>query len=100
METGTLCVAHLAGWDMILDNPVLTPLNALIPPGPKPVTIQTEGMALFPLKEWRKAVLGTGQVISAALFLEDESSNYLLPLFEFMVLAMSLGEKSGIQLLR
>jgi len=31
METRTLYVAHLAGWDMILGKPVLTALNALIP---------------------------------------------------------------------
>ena len=38
-ETRTLYVAYLAGWDMILGKPVLTALNALIPAGPKPVTI-------------------------------------------------------------
>jgi len=38
-ETRTLYVAHLAGWDMTLGKPVLTTLNALIPAGPKPVTI-------------------------------------------------------------
>jgi len=92
METRTLYVAHLAGWDMILCKPALTALNALIPAGPKPVTIQPEGMARFALKEWRKAGLATGQVTSAALFIEDEAPDYLLPLVEFMVSAMSLGE--------
>jgi len=91
-ETRTLYVAHLAGWDMILDKPALTALNALIPAGPKPVTIQPEGMARFALKEWRKAGLATGQVTSAALFIEDEVPEYLLPLCELMVSAMSLGE--------
>jgi len=33
-----------------------------------------------------------GQVTSAALFIEDEGPDYLLPLFEFMVSAMSLVE--------
>jgi len=32
------------------------------------------------------------QVTSAALFVEDEVPDYLLPLWELMVLAMSLGE--------
>jgi len=77
---------------MILGKPALTALNALIPAGPKPVTIQPEGMARFTLKECRKAGLATGQVTSAALFIEDEASDYLLTLFEFMVSAMSLGE--------
>jgi len=77
---------------MILGKPVLTALNALIPAGPKPVTIQPEGMACFALKEWRKAGLATGQVTSAALFIEDEAPDYPLPHFDFMVSAMSLGE--------
>jgi len=85
-------VAHLAGWDVILCNPALTSLNALIPTGPKPVTLQPEGMACFALKEWRKVGLATGQVTSNALFIEDEAPDYLLPLFEFMVSAMSFGE--------
>jgi len=50
-ETRTLYVAHLAGWDMILGKAALIALNALIPAGPKPVTIQPEGMARFALKE-------------------------------------------------
>jgi len=84
-ETRTLYVVHLAGWDMILGKPALTALNGLIPVGPKPVTIQPEGMARFALKEWRKAGLATGQVTSTAFFIEDEALDYLLPLFEFMV---------------
>jgi len=52
METKTLYVVHLADWDMILDKPALTALNALIPAGPKPVTIQPERMARFLLREW------------------------------------------------
>jgi len=77
---------------MILGKPALTALNALIPAGPKLITIQPEEMARFALKEWRKAGLTTGQVTSAALFIEDEAPDYLLPLFEFLVSAMSLGE--------
>jgi len=50
-ETRTVYVAHLAGWDMILGKPVLTALNALIPAGPKPVSIQPEGMSCFALKD-------------------------------------------------
>jgi len=84
-ETRTLYLALLAGWDMNLGKPALTALNALIPAGPKPVTIQPEGMARFALKEWRKAGLATGQVTSAALFIEDKAPDYLLPLFKFMV---------------
>jgi len=91
-ETRTLYVTHLAGWDMILGQPALTALNALMPAGPKPVTIQPQGMARFALKEWRKAGLATGQVTSAALFIEDKVPDYLLPLCELMVSAMSLGE--------
>jgi len=91
-ETRTLYVVHLAGWDIILGKPALTALNALIPAGPKPVTMQPEGMARFALKEWRKAGLATGPVTSAALFIEEEAPDYLLPLFGFMVSTMSLGE--------
>jgi len=91
-ESRMLYVAHLAGWDMILGKPAFTALNALISAGPKPVTIQPEGMACFALKKWRMAGLTTGQVTSAALTIEDEVSDYLLPLFEFMVSAMSLRE--------
>jgi len=91
-ETRTLYVAYFAGWDMILGKSALTALNTLIPAGPKPVTILPEGMARFVLKEWRKAGLSMAQVISAALTIEDDVSDYLLPLFEFMVLAMSYGE--------
>jgi len=90
-ETRTLYVAHLAGWDTILGKPVLTALNALIPSGPKPVTIQPEGMVRFALKECRKAGLATGHLTSAAVTIEDEVADYLLPIFEFMVSAMSLG---------
>jgi len=91
-ETRRLYVGHLTGWDMILGKPALTTLNALIPAGPKPITIQPEWMAPFALKEWRKAGLATGQVISAALSMEDKVSDYLLLLFEFMVSAMNIGE--------
>jgi len=91
-ETRTLYVAHLTGWDMILGKPALTALNALIPAGPKPVTIQPEGLARFALKEWRKAGLATGQVTSAALFIEEEAPDHLLRLIGFMVSAMSFGE--------
>ena len=91
-ETRTLYVAHPAGWEMILGKPALTVLNDLIPAGPKPVTIQPEGMARFALKVWRKAGAAMGQVTSAALTIEDEVPDNLLPLFEFMVSAMSLGE--------
>jgi len=91
-ETRTLYIAHLAGWDMILGKPVLTALNALIPAGPKPVTVQPKGMAHFARKEWRKAGLGMGQVTFAAHSIEDEVPDYLLPLCKLMVTAMSLGE--------
>jgi len=49
-------------------------------------------MQCFARKEWRKAGLDTGQVTLAALFIEDEAPDYLLPLFEFMISAISLGE--------
>jgi len=91
-ETRTLYVAHLAGWDMIVGKAALTVLNALIPAGPKPITIQPEGMACFALKEWMKPGVAAGQVTSAALFIEDQAPDYILPLFEFMVSVMSLGE--------
>jgi len=80
-DTRTLYVALLAGWDMILGKSALTALNALLPAGQKPVTIQPEGMARFAHKEWRKAGLATGPVTSAALTIEDEVTDYLLPLF-------------------
>jgi len=91
-KTRTLYVVDLVGWDMILGKPVLTALNALIPAGPKPVTIQPEGIARFTHKELRKAGLATGQVTYAAPTIEDEVSDYLLPIFEFMLSAMSLRE--------
>ena len=91
-ETRTFYVAHLVGWDLILGKAALTALRALIPAGPKPVTIQGKGMVRFARKEWRKAGLATGQVTYAALSIEDEVPDYLLPLFEFMVSAMSLRE--------
>jgi len=50
-ETITLYVVHLAGWDMILGKPGLTALKAVILAGPKPVTIQPEGMVRFALQE-------------------------------------------------
>ena len=46
-ETRTLYVAYLAGWDMILVKSAFTALNALIPAGPKPVTIQPEGITFM-----------------------------------------------------
>jgi len=49
-------------------------------------------MTCFAVKEWRCAGLATGQVTSAALFIEDKAPDYLVPLCEFMVSAMSLGE--------
>jgi len=52
-EIRTLYVAHLAGWDMILGKPALTPLNALILAGPKPVTIQP--------KRWHALHLRNGE---------------------------------------
>jgi len=91
-ETRTLYVAHLAGWDMILGKPALTALNVLIPAGLKLVTILPEGMACFALKEWRNAGLAMGQVTSAALTIDYEVLDYLLPLLELMVSAISLGE--------
>ena len=91
-ETRMLYVAHLAGLDMTLGKPVLTTLNALIPAGPKTITIQPGGMARFTFKEWRKVELAMGQVILAAHSIEDEVPDYLLPLFELMVLAMRLRE--------
>jgi len=81
---------------MIVGKPVLTALNALITAGPKPVTIQPEGMARFAPKEWRKAGLATREVTSAALFIEEEAPDHLLPLFGFMVSAMSFGENREI----
>jgi len=77
---------------MILGKPALTVLNALIPAGTKPITIQPEGMAHFALKEGRQAELAMGQITSTALTIKEEVSDYLLLLFEFMVLAVSLGE--------
>ena len=39
-----------------------------------------------------KVGFATGQVTSAALSIEDEVSDYILAVFEFIVTAMSLGE--------
>jgi len=91
-ETRTLNVAHLAGWDMVLCELAVTALNDLIPPGPRPVTIQTEGMAHFALKEWRKVCVATGQVLYAALSIEVKVPDYHLPVFESIVSAMCFGE--------
>jgi len=49
-------------------------------------------MARFAQKEWRKPELAMGQVTSAALTIEDEVPDYLLPLFEFIVSPMRFGE--------
>jgi hypothetical protein len=78
---------------MILGKPALTDLNALIPAGQKPVTIQPEGMACFALKEWRKAGLASGQVTSAALSIEEKIPEELIPMFDFMVSAMNLDKE-------
>jgi len=59
-EIRTLYIAHPAGWDMIPGKPALTALNALIPVGPKPITIEPEEMAHVALKEWVKSGLATG----------------------------------------
>ena len=91
-ETRTLYVAHLAGWAKILGNLALIGVNALMPAGTKAVPIQHEGMASFALKEWRKVGLDAGQIASATLTIEGEVSDYLLPLFEFMLSTMSFGE--------
>jgi len=91
-ETRTLNVAHLAGWDMALCELAVTALNDLIPAGPKPVTIQSEGMVRFALKEWRKAGVATMQVLYAALSIEAKVPDYHLPVFESIVSAMSFGE--------
>ena len=91
-ETRILYVTNLTWWDMIVGKAALTVLKSLIPAGPKPAIMQPKGMARFALKEWEKAVLATWQVTSAALFTKGEAPDYLLPLFEFMVSAMSLGE--------
>jgi len=53
-------------------------------------------MACFALKEWRNAGFATRQVTSAALSTENKVSDYGLPLFEFMVSAMSLGESRDL----
>ena len=52
-DTSMCCVAHLSGWDMILEQPVLQNVRATIPAGTAPVTIQPTGMDRFPLPMWR-----------------------------------------------
>jgi len=91
-ETRTIYVAHLTAWDMVIGKTVPTVLNALIPAGLKPVTIQPEGITRFAVKEWRKGGLASRQVTAPSLSIEDEVPDYLLALFELMVSAMSLGE--------
>jgi len=100
MGTRTLYIAHVAGWDMILGKPALTALNALIPAGPKPVTIPPEGMARFALKEWRKAGLATGQVTSASLVIEDEAARQSSTTLRIHGLSHESRRKPGIQPLR
>ena len=92
IETRTFYVGHLAGGDMILGKPALTALNALIPVRQKPITIQLEGIVRFALQEWRKAGLATGQVISAALSIENEVLDYLCngrPFLIFVLVCIS-----------
>jgi len=98
-KTRTFYIAHLAGWDKILDNLVITVLRTLIPAGPKAVTIQPEEMVCFALKECIKGGLASRQVTSAALSIEDEVLDYLLPVCKFMVSDMNLGERLEFNLL-
>jgi len=77
---------------MIPDKPALTVLMALIPAEPKPISIQPKAMTRITVKEWRKGGLGSGQVTSTAVSIEDEVPDYFLPLFEFIVSDISLKE--------
>jgi len=47
---------------------------------------------MLSLKEWSKVGLGMGQFNSTLLSIEEEVSDYLLQLYEFIVSAMSLRE--------
>ena len=44
LETRTFYVAHLASWDLILGQPSLEFVRAVIPAGQNPVSIQPNGM--------------------------------------------------------
>jgi len=92
-ETRILYVVQPSGRVIFLNKAVLTALNALFPAGPKPVIIQPEGMACFPRKESGRAGRAMWQVTSSGFSIEDEVPDYLLPLFKFIVSAMSYGER-------
>jgi len=54
VETRTFYVAHLASWDLMLGQPALESVRAVIPAGQNPVTIQPNGMPQFSLTPWRR----------------------------------------------
>jgi hypothetical protein len=66
-ETRTFYVAHLSSWDLILGQPALESVKAIIPAGQNPVTIQPDGMQRFALTPWRGARTTHTGISSAAL---------------------------------
>jgi hypothetical protein len=54
LEKRTFYVAHLSGWDMILGEPALSSVKALIPATKEAVTIQPPNMQRFPLTVWQR----------------------------------------------
>jgi len=99
-ETRTLYVAYLAGWDMMLGRPALTALNALSLAGPKPVTIQPEGMARFALKEWNESRVCYGASHICRTQYRRRSIRLYSSSLRIHSHSYESRRKSGIQLLR
>ena len=54
LEGRSFYVAHLSGWNMILEEPSLSAANVQISASKEPVTIQPPNMQRFPLTVWQK----------------------------------------------
>ena len=74
VDSRTFCVAYLASWDLILGQPALESVSAVIPAGQNPVTIELNGMPRFSLTPWRRPTTSknaTTGIASAALALTN-----------------------------
>jgi len=70
VETRTFYEVHLASWDLILGQPALESVRAVIPAGQNPVTIQPNEMPRFSPTPWRRPSTSknaTTGIASAAL---------------------------------
>ena len=74
-EIRTFYVAHLSGWDLILGEPALTSINAVISAGKSPVTIQPAGMERFTLTAWKVTKAFQSNVPTATQWIDDYYPN-------------------------